>query len=275
MADQHSKAVAFAELHRSGSFVAPHPWDAGSARMLSGHGFSALATTRAGLAFGLGRPDSLRQVRREEALANARSIVEATHLPVTADLESGYGESPEDVADTIRRAAEVGLVGASIGDATGEEGRAIRDVSEAVDCVVAAVEAAREQPFPFTLTARADNFFHASADLDNTIRRLQAFAEAGADVLCAPALPSLDAVKAVCSSLDKPVNVLAAGPVLACSVAELGALGVRRISLGPALPRVALTAMLDAAADLAEPGTFGFLKPALGYAESNALLGRS
>lgn len=232
MADQHSKAVASAELHRSGTFVAPHPWDAGSARMLSRHG-------------------------------------------LTADPESRYGESHEDVADMIRRAAEVGPAGASIEDATGEAGRTIRDVSEAVDRVVAAVEAAREQPFPFTLTARADNFFHGCADLDHTIRRLQAFAEGGADVLYAPALPSLDAVRAVCSSLDKPVNVLAAGPVLACSVTELGALGVRRISLGPALLRVALTAMLAAAAELAERGTLGFLNSAPHYAESNASVGRS
>ncbi|MFI1568675.1 oxaloacetate decarboxylase [Streptomyces sp. NPDC020490] len=275
MADQHSKAVTFAELHRSGTFVVPNPWDAGSARLLSGHGFSALATTSAGLAFSLGSADCAGLVGRDEALANARSIVEATRLPVTADLESGYGDSLEDVTETIRRAADVGVVGASIEDTTGESGKEIRDITEAVDRVVAAAEAAHAQPFPFTLTARADNFFHGRFDLDDTIRRLQAFAEAGADVLYAPALPSLDAVKAVCSSLDKPVNVLAAGPLLACSVAELGALGVRRISLGSALPRVALTAMLDAAAELAEQGTFGFAKSALGYAESNALLGRS
>ncbi|MFD0305226.1 isocitrate lyase/phosphoenolpyruvate mutase family protein [Streptomyces sp. NPDC127119] len=275
MADQISKAVAFAELHRSGTFIVPNPWDAGSARVLSGHGFLGLATTSAGFAFSLGRADCAGLVTRGEALTNARSIVEATHLPVTADLESGYGDSPGDVAETIRQAAEVGLVGASIEDAAGETGGEIRDIAEAVDRVVAAVEAARAQPFPFTLTARADNFFQGRFDLDDTIRRLQAFAEAGADVLYAPALPSLDAVRAVCSSLDKPVNVLAAGPVLACSVADLGALGVRRVSLGSALPRAALTAVLDAAAELVGSGTFGFAKSALGHAEANALLGRS
>ncbi|REK87837.1 isocitrate lyase/phosphoenolpyruvate mutase family protein [Streptomyces inhibens] len=278
MTDQRSKAVRFAELHRTGTFVVPNPWDAGTARILSGYGFSALATTSAGLAFSMGHADGAQLVGRDETLANARSIVEATHLPVTADLESGYGSSPEDVAETIRRAAEAGLVGASIEDSTGEAGEPgeeIRDVAEAVDRIAAAVEAARAQPFPFTLTARADNFFHGRPDLHDTIRRLQAFAEAGADVLYAPALPSIEAVKAVCSSLDKPVNVLAAGPLLQRSVAELGALGVRRISLGSALPRAALTTVLDAAAELAGPGTFGFAKSALGYAESNALLGRS
>lgn len=275
MADQLRKAVAFAGLHRSGTFVMPNPWDAGSTRLLSGHGFSALATTSAGLAFSLGRADCAGLVTRDEALANARSIVEATHLPVTADLESGYGDTPEHVAETIRQAAEVGLVGASIEDATGEPGREIRDIAEAVDRVAAAVETARAQPFPFTLTARADNFFQGRSDLHDTIRRLQAFAEAGADVLYAPALPSLDAVRAVCSSLDKPVNVLAAGPVLTCSVADLGALGVRRVSLGSALPRAALTAVVEAAAELTGSGTFGFAKSALGYAESNALLDRS
>ncbi|EKX61604.1 isocitrate lyase/phosphoenolpyruvate mutase family protein [Streptomyces ipomoeae] len=275
MADQHSKAIAFAELHHSGTFVMPNPWDAGSARVLSGHGFPALATTSAGLAFSLGRADCAGLVTRDEALANARSIVEATDLPVTADLESGYGDSPDAVAETIRQAAEAGVVGASIEDATGEEGREIRDIAEAADRVTAAAEAARAQPFPFTLTARADNFFHGRADLDDTIHRLQAYAEAGADVLYAPALPTLDAVRAVCSSLDKPVNVLASGPVLGGSVAELAALGVRRISLGSALPRVVLSAVLDAAAELTGPGTFGFAKSALGYAASNALLGRS
>ncbi|MFI0713561.1 isocitrate lyase/phosphoenolpyruvate mutase family protein [Streptomyces inhibens] len=275
MTDQRSKAVRFAELHRTGTFVVPNPWDAGTARILSGYGFSALATTSAGLAFSMGLADGAQLVGRDETLDNARSIVEATDLPVTADLESGYGSSPEDVAETIRRAAEVGLVGASIEDSTGVAGEEIRDVAEAVDRIAAAVEAARAQPFPFTLTARADNFFHGRHDLHDTIHRLQAFAEAGADVLYAPALPGIEAVKAVCSSLDKPVNVLAAGPVLERSVAELGALGVRRISLGSALPRAALTAVLDAAAELAGPGTFGFAKSALGYADSNALLGRS
>ncbi|MFF7651040.1 isocitrate lyase/phosphoenolpyruvate mutase family protein [Streptomyces sp. NPDC007983] len=275
MIDRQSKAVVFAELHRTGPFVVPNPWDAGTARLLSGLGFSALATTSAGLAFSMGRPDGARLVGRDEALANARSIVEATHLPVTADLEDGYGDSPEDVAETIRRAAEVGLVGGSIEDSTGDTGEGVRAFGDAVDRVAAAVEAARAQPFPFTLTARADNFFRGRPDLHDTIRRLQAFAETGADVLYAPALPDLEAVKAVCSSLDKPVNVLAAGPVLDRSVAELGALGVCRISLGSALPRVALTAVRDAAAELAGSGTFGFAKYALGYAESNTLLGGS
>lgn len=272
MTDQHTKAVAFAGLHRSGTFVVPNPWDAGSARVLSGRGFSALATTGAGLAYSLGRPDGAGLIGRDETLANARSIVAATDLPVTADLESGFGDRPEDVAETVRRAARAGLVGASIEDTTGGPG-GIRDLAEAVDRLAAAVEAARALPFPFTLTARADNFFQGHSDLDDTIRRLQAYAETGADVLYAPALPGPDAVGAVCSSVDKPVNVLATGPLLASSVAELSALGVRRISLGSALPRIALTAVLDAAAELTGPGTFGFARSALGYAEANALLG--
>src|SRR5690242_18540574 len=205
---QAEKAVRFGALHeRPGAFVIPNPWDAGTARILAGLGFEALATTSAGYAVALGRRDGAGLLTRDETLANARMIVEATDLPVSADLENGFGDAPEDAAETIRLAAEnAGLVGGPIEDATGDRGRPIYDRYLAIDRVAAAVEAARSLPFPFTLTARAENFLYGNPDLDDTIRRLQAYEEAGADVLYAPALPCLEAVRRVCSALSKPFN---------------------------------------------------------------------
>ncbi|WP_328930631.1 isocitrate lyase/phosphoenolpyruvate mutase family protein (plasmid) [Streptomyces sp. NBC_00190] len=267
---RHRRAVAFRDLHHGPRpFVVPNPWDAGSARILAGFGFAALATTGAGLAHSFGRPDG--RAGRAEILDNARRIVEACTLPVTADLESGFGDEPEDVAETIRLAAATGLVGGSIEDSTGRDEEPVRPLAEAVERVAAAVEAAERLDFPFTVTARAENFFLGRPDLDDTIRRLQAYEAAGAHVLYAPALPDADAIRAVCSSVTRPVNVLMGG-ALKLSVTELGALGVRRISTGSALSRAALGALTRAAREIAEYGTFGFGADALPYAEANALL---
>jgi 2-methylisocitrate lyase-like PEP mutase family enzyme len=272
--DQYRRGVAFQELHRAdGAFVVVNPWDAGSSLLLSQLGFPALATTSAGMAFGLGRPDGVNLVDRDEALSNARAIVAATHLPVSADLESCYAGTTEEIAETIRGAAEAGLVGCSIEDATGGQGDPILPLDQAVERVAAAVEAARALPFPFTLTARAENFLHGRADLKDTIRRLQAYEEAGADVLYAPCLPDVEAIREVCSAVDRPVNVLAGvGPAL--SVDQLAACGARRISLGSALARTALGGLLRAAREIKEHGTFSFVADALPYGEANALMSR-
>ncbi|MEV7414927.1 isocitrate lyase/phosphoenolpyruvate mutase family protein [Streptomyces sp. NPDC089919] len=267
---RYRRALAFRALHEGPRpFVVPNPWDAGSARLLAGLGFPALATTGAGLAHSLGRPDGT--LTRADILDNAAAIVAATALPVTADLESGFGEKPEDVAETIELAAAAGLAGGSIEDSTGRAGDPVRPLAEAVERVAAAVEAARGLDFPFTVTARAENFFVGRPDLDDTIRRLQAYEEAGADVLYAPALPDAEAIGAVCAAVSRPVNVLMGG-ALQLSVAELGALGVRRVSTGSALSRAALGGFLRAAREIAEQGTFGFGADTLPYAEANALL---
>ncbi|MFD8144108.1 isocitrate lyase/phosphoenolpyruvate mutase family protein [Streptomyces sp. NPDC059708] len=266
------RGEAFRDLHTGpGPFVVPNPWDAGTARVLASFGFAALATTGAGLAHALGRPDGAGRVSRAELLANAAAIVDATGLPVTADLESGFGERPEDVAETIRLAAEAGLSGGSVEDATGREEDPLRPLDEAVERVAAAVEAAKGLGFPFTVTARAENFFLGRPDLDDTIRRLRAYEAAGADVLYAPALPDAEAVRAVCAAVSRPLNVLMTGS-LKLSVAELGALGVRRISTGSALSRAALGALTRAAREITESGTFDFGADALPYAEANALM---
>lgn len=265
---QASKAAAFQALHaRAGAFVIPNPWDAGTARILAALGFEALATTSAGLAFALGQRDGA--AGRDATLANARAIAEATDLPVSADLENGFGHRPEDAAETIRLAAAAGLVGGSIEDASVEAAQPIYRFQQAVERIAAAVEAARALPFPFVLTARAENFLHGRPDLDDTIRRLQAFEQAGADVLYAPGLPNLDAVRAVCAAVSRPVNVLAGGSGAALSVAALAAAGVRRISLGSALSRAALGGFIRAAREIKEHGSFGFAAEALPFAEAN------
>ncbi|HXU19198.1 MAG TPA: isocitrate lyase/phosphoenolpyruvate mutase family protein [Verrucomicrobiae bacterium] len=241
-----------------GAFIIPNPWDAGSARILAGLGFEALATTSAGFAFSLGRRDGA--VTREEALAHCRAIANATDLPVAADLENCFGNDPKTVAETIRLAGSTGLVGGSVEDSSGDDHRPIYDYALAVERVAAAVEAARALPFPFTLTARAENFVHGRSDLDDTIRRLQAFAEAGADVLYAPGLPNLETIKAVCSAVaPHPVNGLAGMKGRAFSVADLTAAGVRRISLGGVLSRVAYAALISAAQEMQQRGTFTFV----------------
>lgn len=278
-ATQSEKAKQFRELHKlpvkigariepapAGAFVFPNPWDAGSARILAGLGFEALATTSAGLAFSLGRRDGA--ITRDEAFAHCRAITETTDLPVAADLENCFGDDPKTVAETIRLAAATGIVGGSVEDASGDERHPIYDFSLAVERVAAAVGAARALPFPFTLTARAENFLHGHADLDDTIRRLCAFADAGAEVLYAPGLPTLDAIKAVCEAVaPRPVNALAGIKGKAFSVAELAAVGVRRISVGGALARLAYTALADAAREMRERGTFFFTDRAISQTE--------
>jgi 2-methylisocitrate lyase-like PEP mutase family enzyme len=275
MPTQAEKAAQFQRLHaRAGAFVIPNPWDAGSARLLTASGFEALTTTSAGLAFSLGRRDGSRLVSREETLENARVIVNATHLPVAADLEGGFGDRPEDAARTIRDAAEMaGLVGGSIEDSTGDPARPIYDFPHALERVHAAAEAARRLPFPFMFVARAENFLHGRRDLDDTIRRLQAYESAGADVLYAPGLTELDEVRAVCQAVSKPVNVLVgvkdpAGGI--ASVEQLASAGARRISLGGALTRAALGALMRAAREIREKGTFTFLNDAASFADVSA-----
>ncbi|MFU6375929.1 isocitrate lyase/PEP mutase family protein [Metapseudomonas otitidis] len=252
MTDQSQRARDFAALHQGPDLlVLPNPWDAGSARMLAHLGFKALATTSAGLAFSLGRRDAEGAVSREEALANARAIVEATPLPVAADLENGYGDSPEACAETLRLAAEAGLVGGSIEDASGRPEAPIYDAGLALERIQAAVEAARALPFPFTLAARAENFLHGRPDLDDTLRRLVAYAEAGVDVLYAPGLTTREQIAEVVAAVaPKPVNILVGSPALALTLDELAALGVRRVSLGSNLARVAYGAFFEAARQL-------------------------
>jgi 2-methylisocitrate lyase-like PEP mutase family enzyme len=270
MPSQADRAQRFVELHEGpGAFVIPNPWDVGTARILAGLGFQALATTSAGHAFSLGRRDG--GVSREEALEHARSIVEATPLPVSADFENGFGDAPAFVAETIRLAAGVGLAGASIEDATGRPDAPIYDRAQAVERVAAAVEAARACDRPFVLTARAENFLHGRPDLDDTIARLQAFEAAGADVLYAPGLRDLDAVGRVCAALSRPVNVLVGIPGVAFPVEQLAQAGVRRISLGAALSKLALSAVIRAAREM-QQGTFGFVDDALSTAEIAAFM---
>lgn len=253
MTSQRQRAERFRDLHQGpGMLVLPNPWDAGSAKMLASLGFDALATTSAGLAFSLGRRDAEGAVSRTEALENARAIVAATDLPVAADLENGYGDAPQDCATTIRLAAEAGLVGGSIEDASGRAGQPIYEFSAALERVAAAVEAARALPFPFTLCARAENFLHGREDLDDTLRRLHAYADAGADVLYAPGLNRREQIVAVLEAVaPKPINVLVGSPRLELSLDELEALGVKRVSLGSNLARVAFGAFHQAAQALA------------------------
>ena len=255
---QQQKAAVFRALHEGpDAFVIPNPWDVGSARMLAGLGFRALATSSAAAACAIGRRDG--ELTRNEALAHARAIVGATDLPVSADLEKGFGDAPAIVAETIRLAAEAGLVGCTIEDATGSKNRPLYDEPLAVERIAAAAEAARGLGFPFVLTARAHNLMFPDPSLDATIRRLQAFERAGADVLFAPGLPDLAAVRAVCDAVSKPVNFMVGIKGKSFSVRELAAAGVRRISLATSLYRAAMTGFLDAASEIKESGQFGFL----------------
>jgi 2-methylisocitrate lyase-like PEP mutase family enzyme len=271
---QREKGARFRALHeRPGAFIIPNPWDAGTARMLASLGFEALTTTSAGLAFTLGRRDGAGAVSRDETLANAKAIADATDLPVAADLENGFGHAPDDAAETIRLAGEVaGLVGGSIEDATGDPQRPIYDFDHAVERVAAAADAARALPFPFVLVGRAENFLHGRPDLDDTIRRLQAFEKVGADALYAPGLTKADDIRTVCASVGKPVNAVMGLRGAAFSVAELASFGITRISVGSALSRAALGAFMRAAREMRDHGTFRFAEDALPYAEAQALM---
>lgn len=268
---QSEKADQFRALHHGpGAFVIPNPWDAGSARILAGLGFPALATSSGAFAGTLGRRDG--RVRREEALAHARAVVAAVDVPVSADLENGFGHAPAFAADTVRLAAETGLVGCSIEDATGEQNRPLYDIAEATERVAASAAAARALGFAFTLTARSENFLRGNPNLDDTIRRLQAYEKGGADVLMAPGLPDLDAVQTVCASLSKPFNFMVGIRGKSFDVAELAAAGVRRISLATSLYRAAMASLIAAAIEAKQKGTFAYLDRAMTTPELNAYM---
>ncbi len=273
MATHVEKALAFRALHEElGAFVVPNAWDAGTARILGALGFRALATTSAGLAFALGRRDGAAAISREETLANARAIAEATDLPVSADLENGFAHEPQAAAATIRLAADAGVVGGSIEDSTGDPSAPIYDFDLAVERIAAAVAVARSMPFPFTLTARAENFLHGRRDVADTIRRLQAYEAAGADVLYAPGLSTLNEIKAITSAVSRPVNVVMGSWNPDLTVDQLAAAGVKRISVGGALARAALSAFIRAAIEIRDGGTFIYTREAAPLAQINALL---
>ena len=268
---QSEKADRFRVLHQGPrAFLIANAWDPGSTRILAGLGFQALATSSGASAGILGKRDG--QVTREEALSHARAIVDATDLPVSADLEKGFGDAPAAAAETIRLAGEVGLVGGSIEDATGNRDTPLYDLGHATERVAAAVQAARALPFGFTLTARAENFLRGNPSVDDTIRRLQAFEKAGADVLMAPGLPDLAAVRTVCSALSRPFNFMVGIKGKSFSVPELEAAGVRRISLATSLYRAAMSGLLAAAREVHDKGTFGYLEQAMTTPELNAFM---
>jgi 2-methylisocitrate lyase-like PEP mutase family enzyme len=264
MTTQVEKGRAFRALHeREGAFIIPNPWDVGSARLLAHLGFEALATTSAGYAFSVGQRDST--IGSEEMLAHAATIASATNLPVSADLENGYGDSPEEVAETVRLAVGAGLAGCSVEDATGRSDQPIYEMALAAERIKAAVEAVRGLPFTFTLTGRAENFLHGRADLKDTIARLQAYQEAGANVLYAPCITRKEDIAALVSSVDRPVNVLMGMQGVRLSLADLAALGVKRVSVGSALCRAAFGAFLRGAREMKEKGTFTFAEEAVSF----------
>jgi 2-methylisocitrate lyase-like PEP mutase family enzyme len=267
MSTQAEKFHAFTSLHqRPGAFVIPNPWNAGTARLLATLGFEALATTSAGLAFSIGQRDSAANLSRDVVLQNAAEIVAATDLPVSADLENGFGDSPEACALTIREGINVGLVGGSIEDCSGNDDDPIYTFDHAVERVVAAVEAAKGQPF--VLTARTENYLHRRRDLNDTVKRLQAFSAAGADVLYAPGLPDLESIRVVCSEVDKPVNVVMGLQGTFFTVEQLAEVGVKRISVGGSLARAALGALVNAATEIRDQGTFTYANHGLSSAEA-------
>jgi 2-methylisocitrate lyase-like PEP mutase family enzyme len=267
---QKEKATGFRALHDGPVFIIPNPWDVGSARILTGLGFRALATSSAASASAVGRRDG--GLTRDEALAHARMIVDATDLPVSADLERGFGDAPEAVAETIRLAGDAGLVGCTIEDSTGNPSSPLYDNHLAVERIAAAAQAAHALPFPFMLTARAHNLLYAAPSLDATISRLQAFEKAGADVLFAPGLPDLAAVRAVCSAVSKPVNFMVGIKGKSFSVGDLAAAGVRRISLATSLYRAAMTGFLNAAYEVRDMGRFDFVGRCVTTPELNKLM---
>jgi 2-methylisocitrate lyase-like PEP mutase family enzyme len=267
---QIEKAHAFRALHlRDGAFIIPNPWDIGTARLLEHLGFEALATTSAGFAFTIGRRDG--KVRRDEVLAHIAAIASAVSLPVSADLENGFGEAPETAAETIRLAAAAGAVGGSIEDSTGNNSNPIFAFEHAVERVRAAAQAAHSLPFPFTLTARAENYLYGRKDLNDTIKRLQAFQEAGADVLYAPGLAGNEDIAAVVRSVDRPVNVLAGLPGVEHTRAALATIGVKRISIGSGLARAAVHATLSAAREMHDHGTFHFAQNIVSLSEVSSM----
>ena len=268
---QSDKAKQFRALHEAPeAFVVANVWDGGSARMMAGLGFAALATSSGASAGVLGRRDG--RVTRDEALAQARVICDATDLPVSADLEKGFGDAPEIAAETIRLAAEAGLVGCSIEDASGNPAAPIFEFDHATERIAAAAAAARALPFPFTLTGRTENFLRGRPELDDTIKRLKAYEAAGADALMAPGLPDLEAVRAVCTAVGKPFNFMVGIKGKSFTIAALAAVGVKRISLATSLYRAAMTGLLSAAKEVREHGTFSYIDTSLATPDMNAFL---
>ncbi len=268
--NQSEKGTLFRALHqRDSAFIIPNPWDVGTARLLEGLGFEALATTSAGYAFSAGQRDNT--IGRDKMMAHLEEIADASGLPVSGDLENGFGDDPEAVAETIRRSAAAGLVGGSIEDSTSRPDEPQYDRQLAAERVQAAAEAARSLPFPFTLTGRAENFLVGQPDLDDTIQRLQSYQEAGADVLFAPGLRSKEDITAVVRSVDRPVNVVMGLQGVQLSLGELSEIGVKRISVGSALSRAALGAFLRAAREMRELGTFTFADDAVSFQEISTL----
>ena len=268
---QREKAQRFRALHEApGLFVIANAWDAGSARILAGLSFQALATSSGASAGVLGRRDGM--VTRQEALAHARAIVEAVDLPVSADLEKGFADDPGGVAETIRLAAVAGLVGCTIEDFTGDARKPLFELDRARERIAAAAEAARGLPFPFTLTARAEGFLRGNPDLEDTIRRLQAFEAVGADVLMAPGLPDLAAVRRVCAALSRPFNFMAGIKGRSFTTAELAGAGVKRISLATSLYRAAMSGLVNAAREVKEHGTFGYVDATMATPELNGFM---
>jgi len=272
MPTQAEKGRVFRALHqRDRGFIIPNPWDAGTARLLQSLGFEALATTSAGFAFSIGKADGA--VDRETMLAHAAALVAATEVPVSADLENGYADKPLEVAETIRLAAQTGLAGCSVEDVPQGRGKAPYEIPLAAERVRAAAEAAHSLAFPFTLTARAENFIVGRPELRDTIARLQAFQEAGADVLFAPGLKTKEDIRAVVRSVDRPINVIMGLEGVQLSLADLSELGVKRVSVGSALARSAMGAFLRAAREMEAQGTFTFAEDAVKYADLNAMFG--
>jgi 2-methylisocitrate lyase-like PEP mutase family enzyme len=270
MSTQAEKGQVFRVLHERGAaFIIPNPWDAGTARLLAHLGFEALATTSMGYAFSAGQRDNT--VDRERVIAHVSAVASATDLPVSADLENGFGDAPEIVAETIRLAAAAGAVGGSIEDATGRPDHPIFDMERAAERIRAAAEVVRGLPFSFTLTGRAENYLHRQPDLKDTIKRLQAYQEAGADVLYAPGLASKDDIAALVGSVDRPVNVLMGLQGVQLSLSALSAIGVRRVSVGSALCRAAIGTLLRAAREMREQGTFTFANDAVSTQEISAI----
>ncbi|WP_122461016.1 isocitrate lyase/PEP mutase family protein [Pseudomonas viridiflava] len=267
------KAQTFKALHeRDGAFVMPNPWDAGSAKLLASMGFEALATTSAGLAFTLGRPDAEGAISRDDTLANVADIVAATSLPVAADLENCFSDNPEGCAQTLLKAAAAGIVSGSIEDASGRADHPIYDFDLAVERVRASVAAVRSLPFPFMLTARAENLLNGRMDFADTLRRLEAYAEAGADVLYAPGLRTREEVIAVVRTVaPKPVNILMGLGGVTLSVADLSECGVKRISVGSSLARAAFGGLYRAAEEIRNYGTFNYAGQALPFDQLNDL----
>ena len=273
MLTQTEKGRTFRGLHeRDRAFIIPNPWDVGTARLLASLGFEALATTSAGYAFSVGQPDNT--IGPDQTIAHAAAIASATDLPVSADLENCFGDTPAGAAETIRLAAEAGLVGGSIEDVSRRADGALYELGQAAERVSAAAEVVRNLPFPFTLTARAENYLVGRPDLKDTIQRLQAYQEAGADVLYAPGLSSKVDIASVVSSVNRPVNVVMGLQGVQLSLAELSAIGVRRVSVGSALSRAALGAFLRASKEMREYGTFTFAAEAVNYRDINAMFKR-